>query len=460
MYDKKMSFIQKHQIALLIFSCALLMRLIFAMPVFMTPNPTSGDLSLDGYYEISENLLNHHGFSRSPLKGPTIPDSVRLPLYTLLIAAVVKISGSYKLFLLIQIIVGSCIPLLGRRLVDLLTHSPSFAFPTGLFLALEPLNAWLPSVLLSETFFTFFFLLGSLLFLQYLSSQYGRHIILAGLCFGLATLVRPTTQYYPLLLIGIILFKQWRPNARTIKHLVAFLCVFLLSLTPWLYRNYHVFGTPALSVQSTSILYAYFVPSVIALESHTSFSNAQEKWSGGGVLGGIDDINIGNAHTYRDSALRELVQHPVGIMKSLSVTCAAFFTNDGYRSFTSRYPLFTFQGEGITASAILHHPAMLISLLTSPGILLILFGRILWIMLTLFACAGAYRYLKDEEFSIQSTTIILTILYFILTTALVGLGVNGRFRVPIDVFIVMLALYGCRYIAARYLPAMKPQKIR
>ncbi len=446
-----MDFWKKHNVLILLFVIAFSLRLIFALPSLNTPQLSGSTITADGYYEITQNLLQGNGFSRSAINAPAVvPDSVRMPLYPLLIAFMVWLTGNFKIFLLFQIVIGSFIPILARKIAFMLTAKDTIAIMVGLFLALEPLNAWLSTFLLTETFFTFFFLSACIYFLSYLDQRKIFHLALCGLLLGVATLVRPTTQFLPILLAILLLIKHWQYRREIVKAIFVFLLVFYCTLTPWMVRNYNVFGSAALNVQSTSILYAFFVPSVIALEEHISFGEAQRKFTGSDNIGGIEDVNLGNSAEYKKQALRELQKHPVGIAKSLWTTFYAFFTNDGYRAITPYYPLLSFDAPGVGMSQILKQPKDFIPLFASPGIQLIIFGRLLWITISMFFFVGLYLFIKEKEYSAPSLFVALLLCYFLATTALVGLAVNGRFRIPVEVFIITLALYSFQYFMYRF----------
>ncbi len=71
----------------------------------------------DGYYEIANNLVAGHGFTRSAVE-PFVPDSVRTPGYPLIIAVLLAAFGSYKALFILQVVVGSLTPLMALLLAQ------------------------------------------------------------------------------------------------------------------------------------------------------------------------------------------------------------------------------------------------------------------------------------------------------------------------------------------------------
>lgn len=442
---------------LLIFLCAVFIRTLFASTASLQ---SDGEFlaafnRLDGYYEIAENLLAGNGFSLSDTP-PIVPDSVRMPLYPLFLAGLVFIFKSYYAVLVGQIILGSSIALLAYRIAFQILARERFATIVALLLVLEPLSIYFSLTLISETFFTALFLAGITLFLDYWKNQHGRVLAYATGLLALATLVRPTTQFLPLLLILAVFFLAKGRAALAFRHSLIIAGVFLLVLTPWSIRNFMRFGNPALSVQYASVPYAYLIPSVLALEKNIGFEEAKQQfYDGEGGIGSIGDINLANAPFYKKRTAEILKEHPVGLLKSVGVTFLTFFTHDGYRDILRRF--------GLEPSIQLERPAFILllespqkardfvrPLLASPALFVIL-GRIVWVLITLSFIAGAIHYLRSSENRAKGIFILLVILYFVLTTVAVGLSVNARFRFPVNALILIFAAYG----AATLLPKQR-----
>lgn len=433
---------------LLIFLLALSVRVLFFS---ITAAGSSGTfnravLRFDGYYEIAENILAGNGFSRS-LEPPFIPDSVRTPLYPLFLAGVFLLFKSYYAAIIIQIIIGSFIPILAYRLAMQFLKNAGLATFIAVLLSFEPLTVHLSSTLQTETFFTALFLGGLTLFLDYWNEQRARILIYAAILLALATLARPTIQFLPLLLVAAISFLAKGRVTLAVSHSLIIATVFILILAPWSVRNFLRFKNPALTVQYASVPYGFLIPSAIALEERIGFREAQQKFNDGiGAIKDIEDITLENAPYYKKRTVELLKEHPVGLIKSIGVTTFTFFTHDGYLDVLARLHLDpTLRLERPAFTLLFESPkealSLIASLAKSPALLIIL-GRIFWIFVSLCFIIGAIRLLKNSEHRAKSIFVLLLVAYFVFTTVAVGLAVNARFRMPVNAIILTLAMYG------------------
>ena len=114
-----------------------------------------------------------------------------------------------------------------------------------LLLTIYPNNAAYVPLLLSETFYTFLLLLATWLIL---SARNWKAIVLSGVVFGCATLVKTQTVLFVPLAAAVALARAWSfAELRAgIGRAVIVLTVALLVVTPWTARNYKVFGAPVL----------------------------------------------------------------------------------------------------------------------------------------------------------------------------------------------------------------------
>jgi hypothetical protein len=67
--------------------------------------------------------------------------------------------------------------------------------------------------------------------------------------------------------------------------------------------------------------------------------------------------------------------------------------------------------------------------------------RAVWILVTLLLITGSVLFFKKEGLHVPALAGFCIILYFMATTCINGLGVNARFKVPVNVFIFSFAIY-------------------
>ena len=216
------------------------------------------------YFAYTWNLDRHATFSHAPAwRDPgvaIVPDKLRAPGYPVLLLALgtPEPSEDWALrFGLMQALlaVGSVLLtwLLGRQLLG-----PRLAAAPALLVAINPFIANAAVYLLTETTFTFLLLASVCLSLRALRE--GAHAgwaLAAGLCWGACSLVRPTTQFLPpLLLAAAFVLPAWRRWRR--PALLGFLG-FALAMAPWLLRNAGLPATaPGQSLMVNSIVHGSY----------------------------------------------------------------------------------------------------------------------------------------------------------------------------------------------------------
>lgn len=201
------------------------------------------------YYSYAYNLrfngvYSHEFWTRSnnPEYRPSA-DAVRSPGYPLFLLAFVEKSPSLKGILqisLAQAALGIVSLLLVFGIAQKILPGAWPLAPTFLT-ALSPQLVNVETYILSESLFGFLLLLAVYVCTRYKSEDRNSStLIVAGFLFGIATLVRPTTQYFlPVLLLYVALASrrqlQW-------QHYVAIACAFILPSALWTIRNVITLG--------------------------------------------------------------------------------------------------------------------------------------------------------------------------------------------------------------------------
>jgi 4-amino-4-deoxy-L-arabinose transferase-like glycosyltransferase len=192
------------------------------------------------YNAIAVNLAQHGEYA----DGKGRPTALRPPLYPLLLAAVYAAAGgeSYVLVRAVQVLLGLALGVIcffwARRLFD----APTARLAAAISL-LYPSLVLFEFLLLTEVVFTVLFLLAC----ASLGEHWGGRSRLAcfgwaGLLLGLASLTRSIT--YPLLVPLALLVVALSPGRRwsALRGVALLTVVFALTLSPWVARNFRVFG--------------------------------------------------------------------------------------------------------------------------------------------------------------------------------------------------------------------------
>lgn len=450
-----MSFVRAHKIGIGIFFLALVVRLCY---FGLALNAHDGDLiatsrASDGYFIISQNILQGHGFSSADT-APFIPNSYRAPLQPYFLAASAWLTGSYYGPLILTMLISCFFPLFGMRFARFLSLSPKLVLAVGIFLALEPVSVLFSILFYSETLFMLFFFLSLYYLFRYFEQKQFLHMLFSSAFLGFATLTRPTTEYLPLIIAVIIIWEARKHLTKRVWFQIGtYLLVFFIVLTPWLLRNKAQFGVLALSPQAGVGLYATLLPSVLSIENGTSFDTEYEKIQTQNALA-PNRTAVDETQGYASKAVALLLEHKTAFLLTAATVEISFFTHDGMLDVLRILKIRPDIKLGTPALfLLLHDPLKLLSFiwhyLYSP-IILVFLMRILWIVITFSFFVGAVQYIRKMGMTPYVLVMLTTIFYIALITILVGLSINSRLRLPVEVLIVPLAFYGLAYMARRF----------
>lgn len=162
------------------------------------------------------------------------------PLYAILIAFGSWMFGHDQLPIkVLQIVADSAttcvVMLIAREILGFRT-----ALISGGLLIVYPFSIYASTYIGSETLFTFFLSCCILFFLWATSSSRLAWYLLAGCMLGVATLIRGTTQFFPLLTPVLIALLHRTISKRVIVGYLGFCFCFALMIAPWTLRNYLV----------------------------------------------------------------------------------------------------------------------------------------------------------------------------------------------------------------------------
>ncbi len=430
---------------LMLFALALLVRLAYLFVSIHTYG--DGDLiqaisAADGYFNVSQNIIAGNGLSDS-VAPPYVPYSFRPPLFHYFIAGAYWFLGGYWGVILAQILLASALPLLGVAIARYLTDRTWIVWAAGVLLALEPSAVLYSTMLYAETFFMFWFFLSVLFLFKYLKEGRLWQVVASGALLGLATLTRPTTQYLPIVVAGALLFFGYRHlTRRHVLHVLAYAAAFVLVLLPLLYRNWLLWDVADLSPQMGVNLHMTLLPTVYSIERGTTFQAEFAALEASG-LKGPNNANLREGKEYKARAIPLLLEHPRALALSMLNSGVSFFMLDGVFDFLRHVR--------IRPPEMIGRPS-LVALATDPmgvvqyfgrnimsPLFFILAGRLLWIGITVaFVVEAIRRFWRPS--SLQSRLAVLIVLYFALTALITGFGLSARYRLPVNVLILPLAL--------------------
>ncbi len=231
---------------------ALLLRVGFFLAVQPWDPEIERDVILqmdaDGYHNRAVEIVETGGFSEF--------GTYRTPLYPLFLAGVYSLAGAKPyVALAVQLVIGAATVLLVHAWAKRSVGAGAALVAAAVF-ALQPLQIQATSTLLTETLFILGLLASVLVLMMGLEQRRVLFMMFSGLLLGLTTLVRPATQYFPVVAVAIILLYRCHTIRFRSRASVVLVLAFLVALAPWLYRNYSTYGALSLTTfQGKSLVF-------------------------------------------------------------------------------------------------------------------------------------------------------------------------------------------------------------
>jgi 4-amino-4-deoxy-L-arabinose transferase-like glycosyltransferase len=183
---------------------------------------------------LARNLLLGRGFT---YRADGAPCLWRPPLYPAFLTAVYATVGTHWA----GVLTAQTALSMGAPLILYVMARPRFGPRLSLFAAslagLYPFQAVSAARRMTEVLFTLLLCLVAKALLDELSTPSKRRALVVGLTGGLATLCRDSLQFYPLVLL-LVLVVAVRPRRRALLHWALAMLAWGCVLAPWTFRNY------------------------------------------------------------------------------------------------------------------------------------------------------------------------------------------------------------------------------
>lgn len=194
------------------------------------------------YFMYAYNLRHKHIYSKEvgnpkDIKSPVTPDAVRSPGYPLFLSLFVDGFPNEKMINKI---------LVSQMIISTLTLFVAFFFfqsflpmfwagMASFFVSLSPHLIVANSYILTETLFCFLIVVVGLLVTLFVSNPSFMSASIIGVTMGLASLVRPSLQYFPVAMALFLIFHYGKRKGT--YFIVVMLLGFTLTFSPWIIRN-------------------------------------------------------------------------------------------------------------------------------------------------------------------------------------------------------------------------------
>jgi len=222
---------QEKSFVLVLFIVSLLLRALFFVAFTSQDRNAWVYFDSDQYLAVAQQIADGNGISTADGQ----PNFYRLPGYPLFLATGFKFfNNNLHATLLFQIVIASMIPILMFLLAfSLFPTSVLLAKIIGFFSAIHLGFVLYSGMIATESLSLIFFLLFLLFFF---SSITRKNMLLAGLCLGFTSLVRPI-GHYMLLVSLFVLLVQSKSIKKTIINGGWLSGAWLVTVSPWLIRN-------------------------------------------------------------------------------------------------------------------------------------------------------------------------------------------------------------------------------
>ena len=202
------------------------------------------------YVTDARNLLALGVFGEEPgIPYATIP-----PAYPLFIAGIFALTNQSLLAVrLVQVALGTLMVwltyLTGREIA-----SRRIGLLGAFISAVYPVWVLWPALFLTETLYVVLLLAFTWCLIRSMKTGTTKYVVITGVTFGLALLTREVLLVFPVLL-PVALWWSHIPWQRAWRYLLLFAVATLLTLVPWLARNYHTFGQVFYTERTAAIRY-------------------------------------------------------------------------------------------------------------------------------------------------------------------------------------------------------------
>ena len=217
------------------FAAALVLRAVYVLIVHkLSAQPSSDSIAYD---QLGWNLARGLGFQ---LNGESaLYPTAKAPLLPSLVSLVYRATGHiYFAALLLQCVIGACIPVLVRAL-----GRTMFGFTAGRvagwLAVVHPLLVFFSGYLLTENLFCVMVLAALLASVEWLKTPRPGRAFGTGLLWGLACLTRPTAMPLPF----VVAVWAWAPLGLTVlpqdrlRQIATLVLGVVLTIAPWTIRN-------------------------------------------------------------------------------------------------------------------------------------------------------------------------------------------------------------------------------
>ena len=413
------------------------------------------------YTVLAKNLVLNHSYSKSST-APFTPDFFRLPGYPFWLAFIYLIFGSLKPAIFLgMVIFAFSAPLM--YLIMREVFSEKLAFWSALIFAVEPRMAFSAPFLLSEQIFFPLFLLSVFFAVKFFNYQEKKnYLFLSAILLGLSSLIRGIVLYLWLVFVVVFFIKLYKAYSlgKILKTLGLATLVFILIIFPWFIRNKLVLNAWQFSSSSGLVIYwghLEILERYLGAPQELTYENLIKRADS---LAGPNLETVEAANILTAEAFKEIKSHLGLYLRIYFSNLPLFFITDGYRGIASYIinvkPNYFNLGDSLIRFRFGEFSEN-IKKLSYGDLILPIFGRMLWFVLTMLSFFGiflSYKNMSQKRFPVAFFALL--IFYFAILTG--PIGFEPRYRIPVNGFIIAFAMVSVFHILKSDFKMDSPKK--
>ncbi len=377
------------------------------------------------YVNPARNYLQYGVFG----EGNT-PDYVRGIGYPLFLSVMMKVFGSKWLvatFLFQAVIFAFAYPILTKIAAILFNQKYPYVIPAFLFYLVSGAYFTKVPILLTDTFFSVFFIIGLYFGLLSIVKQSWKYLFLQLFFIGYTAQVRPYLIFYPVLNVFILLSVARRyhiSDSRKVKILISTSSIlFLVLCNMQSFRNYLNYGFFAPSDVSSTILFTCLAKPVLV---NVNEADSAEKMQA--EIDKIDNIQK-RSSLKRRYAINTFIEYPLPTLKQVAKNAVSSL------GAAHHYDIFRFWGYHWCDTNIPGKmPFKKSSLVYAVRIIFYLVYFVIYLFFGFFLV----RLIREKKIFFFFT--ILIFLFSFLFSAFIA-GGAARMRLPVEGIIIIFSFY-------------------
>lgn len=424
-----------------------LVAFVLRVAVFLIYRPW--DIQIQSQFVI-QDALGYHRLAQCIVEDFTFcGDTFRTPGYPFFIAIFYAIFGAKPWVVLFAQIFVDLVTIYYVFKIGEMLFSRRVGMIAATFLAIDPTSIMWTTSLYSDPFFSSFLWISLYFYLRGLKLGEWRDLIIAAGLLGLATLIKPAAQYYAIILMVFALLWSLTTQLVKLKYVFLYGFVFVITISPWLYRNYALYDTAKLSsVQGIMMLWnvAYaeadethqngrsIIDKYVSQAKDSGYYVPQGTYSGLRNQSELGNPFVGSAFA-NNMGMQHVKTHPLLFASHWIKGTVNAFINLGTYDIANKLgftptmmPLNVYTKGGFTVISAFFQTKSVAEIVSGMIMLVLLLTNYLTFLL------GTYILIKRQQWAILSLFFI-SILYFPFT----GGGVSiARYKLPIEPFYFLI----------------------